>query len=56
MHDTIVSSRVVGNELTRAVATVVPIIGALLLLEVPKGYHKKHGLDLSRGFSEIPPE
>jgi amino acid transporter len=46
-----------GSSLAFAlVATVVPIIGALILYETSKAYHKKHGIDLSMVFKEIPPE
>lgn len=37
-------------------ATVVPIMAALVLYEVTRACHKKHGLDIGSVFKEIPPE
>jgi amino acid transporter len=37
-------------------ATIVPIIGALILFEASRAYHKKKGLDIMMAFMEIPPE
>ena len=46
-----------GSSLWFAVtATIVPIIAALALYEAARVYQKKHGLDISLVFKEIPPE